>query len=61
MDVGTVLTGSDAVEEGLIDSVGTLSDALDCLRNMIDENRAKEKKIKPRSTRKSPKSAKDTK
>ena len=61
MDVGTVLTGSDAVEEGLIDSVGTLSDAIDCLRNMIDENRAKEKKIKPRSTRKSPKSAKDTK
>ena len=61
MDVGTVLTGSDAVEEGLIDSVGTLSDAIDCLRNMIDENRAKEKKTKSRSARKSPKSAKDTK
>lgn len=63
MDVGTVLTGSDAVEEGLIDSVGTLSDALDCLRNMIDEKRAEEKKSKPRprSNRKNSKTTKPEK
>ncbi len=36
LDLGTVLTGEKAVEEGLIDSVGNLSDALDCLCSMID-------------------------
>lgn len=61
MDVGTVLTGADAVGEGLIDSVGTLSDAIDCLRGMIDENREKEKKSKPRSNRKNSKTAKAAK
>ncbi|WP_101697741.1 ClpP family protease [Clostridium minihomine] len=61
MDVGTVLTGADAVEEGLIDSVGTLSDALDCLRQMIDESREPEKKTKPRPSKKSTKTAKATK
>ena len=39
MDVGTVLDGESAVREGLIDKVGTLSDALDGLCHMIDENR----------------------
>ena len=39
MDVGTVLDGPDAVEEGLIDSLGSLSDALDCLEKMIDRGR----------------------
>jgi ATP-dependent protease ClpP protease subunit len=39
MDVGTVLSGEAAVEEGLIDSLGSLSDALSCLYNMIDENK----------------------
>lgn len=37
MDVGTVLSGEAAVKEGLIDSLGSLSDALDCLYNMIEE------------------------
>ena len=37
MDVGTVLDGDKAVEEGLIDSIGNLSDALECLYTMIDE------------------------
>lgn len=36
MDVGTVLSGESAVREGLIDSLGTLSDALNCLYDMID-------------------------
>lgn len=39
MDVGTVLDGPDAVEEGLIDSLGSLSDAIDCLEKMIDWGR----------------------
>lgn len=39
MDVGTVLDGPDAVEEGLIDSLDSLSDAIDCLEKMIDRGR----------------------
>ena len=39
MDVGTGLDGPDAVEEGLIDSLGSLSDAIDCLEKMIDRGR----------------------
>ncbi len=35
-DIGTVLDGDAAVEEGLIDSVGSLSDALNVLYEMID-------------------------
>ncbi len=35
-DVGTVLDGKRAVEEGLIDSVGSLSDAIECLYDMIE-------------------------
>lgn len=34
-DVGTVLNGDTAVKEGIIDSTGTLSDALDCLYDLI--------------------------
>lgn len=34
-DVGTVISGKQAVELGLIDVVGTLSDALDALYDMI--------------------------
>ncbi|MBQ6708759.1 MAG: ATP-dependent Clp protease proteolytic subunit [Clostridia bacterium] len=38
MDVGTVLTGEEAVKEGLIDEVGTLSDALSWLYSTIEKN-----------------------
>ena len=38
MDVGTVLDGPDAVKEGLIDALGSLSDALGCLYEMIESN-----------------------
>lgn len=34
-DVGTVVGGKEAVSYGLIDHVGSLSDALDCLHQMI--------------------------
>ena len=36
MDVGSVLTGEDAVREGIIDSVGGLSEAIECLYGMIE-------------------------
>lgn len=39
MDVGTVLDGEAAVKEGLIDSLGGLSDALDCLYGMITKEK----------------------
>ena len=36
MDVGSVLDGEKAVEVGLIDQLGGLSDAVECLYNMIE-------------------------
>ena len=36
-DVGTILDGEKAVEVGLIDKIGGLSDAIDTLYKMIDE------------------------
>lgn len=44
MDVGTVLDGKRAVNEGLIDHLGGLSDALDMLAKMITKIRDGEKK-----------------
>ena len=41
MDVGTVLEGKRAVEVGLIDSVGSLSLAVEKLKSLINENRKK--------------------
>lgn len=38
LDMGTVLDGIDAVKEGLIDNLGGLSDAIECLYNMIENN-----------------------
>ena len=37
-DVGSVLDGESAVKEGLIDSIGSLSDAIEALYAMIDNN-----------------------
>lgn len=46
-DFGTVLLGEDAVREGLIDRVGGLSDALQCLYDMTNEQSiAKEQDFK---------------
>ncbi len=42
-DVGSVLDGEHAVNEGLIDELGTLSDVLDCLYKMIDKNRTNDR------------------
>ena len=43
-DVGTVLYGKQAVEAGLIDRVGTLSDALEALYDMVERGRKRSKK-----------------
>lgn len=37
-DVGSTLSGQTAVEEGLIDSIGSLGEVLDCLYKMIECN-----------------------
>jgi ATP-dependent protease ClpP protease subunit len=42
MDVGTVLNGKEAVKEGLIDELGSLSDAIECLYTLIDEYKPEE-------------------
>ena len=39
-DVGSIIDGDQAVEYGIIDSVGGLSDALEALREMIREGKA---------------------
>lgn len=44
MDVGTVLGGEQAVEEGLIDELGGLGDALSYLYRQIEQNRTGAKK-----------------
>ncbi len=38
-DVGTIINGGQAVECGLIDAVGTLSDALECLHQMVKQRK----------------------
>ena len=44
MDVGSVVDGETAVKEGLIDSLGGLSDAVQCLYDMIENEEEEEKK-----------------
>ena len=36
-DIGTVLSGEEAVKCGLIDEIGSLGDAIDCLNIMIEQ------------------------
>ena len=38
-DIGSVIDGREAVKVGLIDQVGSLGDALNCLRSMIKESK----------------------
>ena len=42
MDVGSVIDGEAAVKEGLIDRLGGLSDAIECLYDMIENCSEKE-------------------
>lgn len=41
MDVGSVVDGETAVSEGLIDSLGGLSEAIECLYSLIEEDAEK--------------------
>lgn len=43
MDVCSVIDGEQAVKEGLIDRLGGLSEAIDCLYDMIENSSEKEK------------------
>lgn len=56
MDVGSVVDGDTAVKEGLIDSLGGLSDAVECLYDMIengeDESNASKKRTAKKKTAK---------
>lgn len=65
MDVGSVLDGETAVKEGLIDSLGGLSDAVHCLYSLIEENKSdklvcKKKTVGAKSSESTAKSAKKT-
>lgn len=45
-DLGTILVGKEAVEEGLIDAVGGIDQAFLKLHSMIDEKKMKNERIK---------------
>mgnify|MGYP004639619095 CR=1 FL=1 len=61
LDIGTVLDGKAAVEEGLIDNCGSLSDAVKRLYEMIEEEKAKNPEKNVKKAAKSSKSTKTTK
>ncbi|MBP1580031.1 MAG: ATP-dependent Clp protease proteolytic subunit [Oscillospiraceae bacterium] len=60
MDMGTILEGGEAVREGLIDHVGGISDAVNCLYSLIEKRRpaVPEKAAKQSEKKKSARSAK---
>lgn len=53
MDIGTILEGEEAVDEGLIDAVGTVSDATEALYEMIKESKTQKKKLKEKKQKNS--------
>lgn len=61
LDIGTVLDGKAAVEEGLIDNCGSLSDAVKRLYEMIEEEKAKSPAKSVKKAAKSSKTSKSTK
>ena len=46
-----MLEGIDAVEEGIIDKMGNLSDALTCLYDMIDSEKCKKNRKSKKSNK----------
>lgn len=61
LDIGTVLDGKNAVDEGLIDNLGSLSDAVKRLYELIEKNGAPRKApAKQEKPAKSPKSSKSS-
>ena len=57
LDIGTVLDGKSAVKEGLIDSLGSLSDAVECLYKLIEKRKAAS--VKAAKAKKTSKSSKN--
>lgn len=55
MDIGTVLDGQKAVDEGLIDAVGSLSQAIAKLNEMIEADKAGKKNKSGKGSRKTTK------
>ena len=45
-DIGSVIYGEQAVAIGLIDRIGGLSDALECLHQMMDEARQRKNALR---------------
>ncbi len=62
-DIGSVLSGEEAVSEGLMDHLGGLSEALECLYTMIESEKktAKAKSAKSAKSVKSPDKKRGTK
>lgn len=56
-DIGSVIYGREAVEIGLIDDLGSLSDALDCLHAMIRHEKRRKTKDGGRSSQERRKAA----
>lgn len=52
MDVGSVVDGDTAVKEGLIDNLGGLSDAVECLYDMIESEEGEKKSSHRKKTSK---------
>ena len=46
-DIGSVIYGEQAVQLGLIDRIGGLADALECLHGMIEEERREKQRVSP--------------
>ena len=61
LDIGTVLDGKSAVQEGLIDNLGSLSDAVKRLYELIEKDKSKTPRKSPAKSEKSSKSAKSSK
>ena len=59
-DVGSVIYGEEAVELGLIDRIGGLSDALDCLYEQIDQVRRGKKGAPPEKGGKKQRAARES-
>lgn len=61
LDIGTVLDGKSAVQEGLIDNLGSLSDAVNRLYELIEQDKSNNPRKAPAKSEKSSKSAKSSK
>ena len=61
LDIGTVLDGKSAVQEGLIDNLGSLSDAVKRLYELIEKDKSNNPRKAPAKSEKSSKSTKASK